>query len=330
MICFRKITILVLFSSITITVNLNAQTDSAYIQTYYRCIVPRALYTFKQQDIFIDSYISENKYNSENFTTGEQHFVGADIGYKWLTLGYSYGVNKENTLKNIDLRFATTYKALNFQANYTSLNNLSYVYYDTAFVEQNTFKPIGNNFFNIGFKVDYIVNFKTYSYTAGFSQGGKQLKSKGSVIASLGCFKNNFSIGSVPAYLDNETNIFNVLKINGINDYLIETGVGYAYNWVIKKHFLISVVEVPCVGFQNLKISSNDDKNKTYFRVPFVNYFKLGVVLHLKRFFTGLSVNNIVRVSEVDNFDYSQVNTSVSLYMGIVFPDTKLKYRKKE
>jgi hypothetical protein len=207
---------------------------------------------------------------------------------------------------------------------------LSYVYYDTAFVEQNTFKPIGNNFFNIGFKVDYIVNFKRFCYTAGFSQGGKQLKSKGSVIASLGCFKNNFSIGSVPAYLDNDTNIFNVLKINGINDYLIETGVGYAYNWVIKKHLLISVVEVPCVGFQNLKISSNDDRNKTYFRVPFVNYFKLGVVLHLKRFFTGLSVNNIVRVSEVDNFDYTQVNTSVSLYMGIVFPDTKLKFRKKK
>jgi hypothetical protein len=330
MICFKKTITLVLCSLTTFTINLNAQTDSTYIQSYYPCIVPRVLYTFKQQDIFIDSYISENKYNSENFSTGEQHFIGGDIGYKWLTLGYSYGINKENTLKNIDLRFATTYKAVNFQANYTSLDNLSYIYYDANLVQQNTFKPIGNKFFNVGAKIDYIFKFKKFCYTAGFSQGGKQLKSKGSVIATLGCFKNNFSIGAVPGYLDRDTNIFNVLKINGISDYLVETGVGYAYNWVIKKHFLISVVEVPCVGFQNLKISSNDDKNKAYFRVPFVNYFKLGFVLHVKQFFTGLSINNIVRVSEVDNFDYSQVNTSVSLYVGIVFPNTKFKFRKKK
>lgn len=298
---------------------VNAQSDTSFIDSYYNAIVPRGVYTFKQQNIIIDSYVNTSNYNSEDFSTGDQHFLGADVGYKWMTLGYSFGINAQNTNRNLDLRFSTTYKPFNFQANYTQLDNLTYSYFDTTFSEKSTFKPINNTFVNIGFKVDYIFNYKKYCYSAGFSQGGKQLKSKGSVIGTLAYTESDFAIGDVPTYLNRDSTIFNVLKINAIKSHLMELGAGYAYNWVIQKHFLVAVSEVPCIGFQQLDVGRQGELSKTYNRVSFVNYFRLGLVWHVNRFFTGFSVYNTIRVSEVDKFDYTQNNVNVALYAGWVF-----------
>jgi hypothetical protein len=300
---------------------LVSQSDTTkYVQSYYNAIVPRVLYTFKQQDIGIDNYVDNNTYTSEYFSTSDQHFIGGDISYKWITLGYGYGVNRENTSKNLDLRFATTYKPINLQANYTHLNNLTYTYLDTSFAEKQSFKPIGNEFYNYGVKIDYIFNYKKFCYSAGYTQGGKQLISKGSFIASAAFSENKFLVGDIPSNLDKDSVFFNTLKLRGINDWLGEVGFGYSYNWVIKKNLLIAVTELPCIGFQQLTLTSNESKSKTYFRTPFVNYFKLGAVWHIGSFFTGVSSNAIVRVSSVDNFDYYQVNVNANLHVGWVFP----------
>lgn len=296
-----------------------AQSDTSYILSYYKAFIPRTIYSFKQQYIVINSYVNEDTYDSENFTTGPQYFAGGDISYKWLTLGYGYGINPENTKKNMDLRFATTYKSLNLQANYTLLNNLSHTYFDTALVEQKTFRPINNRFYNLGVKLDYIFNYKKFCYSAGYTQGGKQLKSKGSVIASIGFSKNEFSIGDVPVELKKDSVVFNLLKLTSIRDWLVEAGGGYSYNWVIKKEFLLAVTEVPCLGFQSLHLVNSENVSQKFAGLPFVNYFKLGLIWHSGPFFAGASINNILRVSAVNKFDYVHINTNASVHLGWVF-----------
>ncbi len=317
----QKLYKILLFSfSLINQFQLISQNDTTkYVQSYYNAIVPRALYTFKRQEIGIDNYVDDNTYTSEYFSTSNQYFIGGDISYKWITLGYGYGINRENTSKNLDLRFATTYKPINLQANYTHLNNLTYSYFDTTFTEKQSFKPIGNEFYNYGVKVDYIFNYKRFCYSAGYTQGGKQLISKGSFIASAAFSKNKFSIGDIPSNLVRDSVFFNTLKLRAINDWSGELGFGYSYNWVIKKKLLIAVTELPSIGFQQLTLTRNEDKSKTYFRNPFVNYFKLGVVWHIGSFFTGVSTNVIVRVSTVDKFDYYQTNVNANFHVGWVF-----------
>ncbi|PBQ30935.1 hypothetical protein CNR22_03820 [Sphingobacteriaceae bacterium] len=305
---------------------LVSQTDTAYIQSYYNKFVPRLLSAFKLHEIILDNYADANVNSSEEFSTNDQYFIGGDLSYKWITVGYSYGINLENTRKNLDLRFATTYKALNFQANYTRLNNLTYSYFDnTSFIEKQQFKPLNSEFYNYGFKVDYIFNYKKFCYSAGYTQGGRQIKTKGSFVATIAFSKNKFSTGDIPSSLNRDSVLFNELKLNAIEDWLGEVGLGYSYNWVIKKHLLIAVTELPCMGFQQLTLSRYNDKTKSYFRAPFVNHFKLGVVWHNRCFFTGVSSNVIWRASVVDKFDYSQLNVAANIYMGWVFSNVKRK-----
>src|SRR6218665_3423906 len=76
-----------------------AQTDSLYIKSYYENLVPRFLYNYKVQ---FTSFITrlDSLYSVDYFSTGSQNFVGADLGYKWMTLGYNVSFNKENTRAN--------------------------------------------------------------------------------------------------------------------------------------------------------------------------------------------------------------------------------------
>lgn len=263
--------------ALVIHFRLISQSDTAYIQSYYNSFVPRLLSSYKLQEIILDNYADANINSSEEFSTDDQFFIGGDLSYKWITLGYSYGINSENTKKNLDLRFATTYKAFNFQANYTKLNNLTYSYYDGSFVEKQQFKPINSEFYNYGFKVDYIFNYKNFCYSAGYSQG-ETAKKKGSFIATIAFSKNKFSIGDIPGNLNKDSVLFNELKLNAIENWLGEVGLGYSYNWVIKKNLLIAVTEQPCLGFQQLTLSRFNDNTKSHFRTPFVNHFKIGIV----------------------------------------------------
>lgn len=300
-----------------------SQSDSTYFISYYDNIVPRLGYTYKQQDIYLDSYVTKTSYNSENFGTGPQYFIGGDVGHKWLTLGYGFGQNKQNTRQNMDLRFSTTYKPLSLHANFTRLNNLKYNYFDTLLVTKHTFKPINNSFSSLGIKLDYIFNYKKFCYSAGFSQGGKQIKRKGSFIATTAYSRNGFIIGDIPSDLNRDSIVFNVLKIKGINSHLVEVGGGYAYNWVIEKDYLIAISEIPGLGMQWLNVKSQEEGIKKYQRVSFVNYFKLGFVWHIKRLFLGFSFYSNLWYSEVDKFDYRQHNTGTFAYFGWVFDEPK-------
>lgn len=111
--------------------------------------------------------------------------------------------------------------------------------------------------------------------------------------------------------------------MKNINTDILETEVGYAYNWLISKAIMISATDITCIGVQKISITELDETNINATRMPFVNYFKFGFIYSHSKYFTGFSVVNTVRVSSLNDFDYTQVYTASNIFFGII-----LNYKK--
>ena len=99
----------------------------------------------------------------------------------------------------------------------------------------------------------------------------------------------------------------------------IDLGLGYGYNWVVCKNWTFAFVEIPDISYVNAIVSNlavNITKINT---VGFVNQFKAAVIYTYKNAFVGSSVYNTLLVSNIDNVNYSNVHTSVNIYLGWVF-----------
>ena len=305
-----------------------AQTDSLYIKSYYENLVPRFLYNYKVQ---FTSFITrlDSLYSVDYFSTGSQNFVGADLGYKWMTLGYNVSFNKENTRANTDLRFSTSYKPLSLQMNYTSLKNLNYYRVngrkeqDTMFAERQHHIVLQN----IGLRLEYVFNYKKFCYSTAFSQGGRQLKSQGSFICSSSMALQDFDLRGL-----SDTSgllFFDRFISNRVRSTRIDLGAGYAYNWVIGKNLVLSVSEIPNLGFQKIVTSLEGSYSFPYPSVSFTNYVRAGLIYTRSRLFAGAYIYNAYTASRWLVYQYSNAYTSVQLYAGMVLDAPRWKRGRK-
>ncbi len=322
--------LLVFFYCIT---TLVAQSDSAYIQSYYNNVIPRGLYNYKNQEINLYESLSDSTGLYDSFSTGNQHFLGGDVSYKWCTLGYNFSLNPKQSKRNTDLRFSTAYKPLQLQVFITRLQNLNYIFaidslYKTKIDTLASTNEQNIKLINIGTKLEYVFNHKKYCYSAGFSQGGRQIKSAGSVIASAGIFYDHFSLRNLSEKVKIKFD-----KIKGFNEVefiRLDVGAGYGYNWVLLKNWTIAFTEIPNIGFQSLYTGLNDKKTDKFFIVSFTNQAKGGVLYTYNRFFIGASAYNSLTVIQIRNNLYSNVYTTVNIYSGWILGKLKKRYETEQ
>ncbi len=307
-------------------VYVSSQTDTLYIKSYYNNLVPRFLYNYKNQMTNF-AQLTDTSYSADYFVTGSQHFMGVDLGYKWATLGYNFTFDEKTSSTNTDLRFSTSYRLYNFQANYTELKNLNYYRVNGEDELDTVFKSRERKIRlrNFGFKVEYIFNHKKFCYSSVYSQGGRQLKSKGSFILSSGISYQDFDLRR----LSDSTSIMFIdrYRANVVKSARIDVGPGYAYNWVVlKKRMVLSISEIPNIGFQQITSSKNGEEVSKRPTVSFTNYVRAGFIYTWNRLFGGASVYNSVTASKWNKFNYNNVYTSVQVYFGIVL-DTPKSWR---
>lgn len=305
-----------------------AQTDTLYVKSYYNNVVPRFLYSYRNQ---VSSFVEQldTSYSADRFTTGNQHFMGGDIGYKWITVGYNFSFNKETSSANTDLRFSTSYRHYNLQLNYTNLQNLNYYRLngeneeDTAFI----FKERGIRLRSAAFKMEYVFNYRQFCYSSAYSQGGRQLKSKGSFILSAGIAWQDINLRGLSD--SSGVRFLNRYRANDFKVLRLDVGPGYAYNWVIRKNLVLCISEIPNIGFQQLTTSENGLYANHHPSVSFTNYVRAGLIYTWNRAFAGAHVYNSVTASEWLAFNYNSVYTSVQVYCGMVLGDPRSYTRRK-
>jgi hypothetical protein len=306
---------------------VHSQADTLYLQNYYNNLIPRVLTSFKSQSTqFVTS--RDSSYAADHFSTGAQFFAGAELSYKWASIGYNYGFNPANSSSNTDLRFSTSYKPLRFQANYTSLRNLNYFRVngpeqeDTVrFVQHHTI-PLRN----AGLKIDYIFNYKKCYYSSSVGQYGRQLRSRGTFLLSSGISWQDFDLKSLPDSAAQE--FVKQYDADHFRTVRLDVGPGYGYNWVIKRNWVICISEIPNLGFQWVS-TSTDNRRQQRMTVSFTNYVRSGVTYSWKNMFAGAYLYNSVTVSGWDGFNYNNVYTTCQLHFGVVLGDPEEYLRRK-
>ena len=133
----------------------------------------------------------------------------------------------------------------------------------------------------------YFFNHKRYSQAAAFAFSKVQEKSQGSFYAGLSLSNNKyeFDFSSLPdpflSYVP-ETWDKNAYKVSTKNYSVV---LGYGYNWVFARHWLMGVSESPIIGLRRGDINSCFDSNS----FALSNRFSLSVVWNNGRWFAGVS-----------------------------------------
>ena len=219
-----------------------AQHDSTYYTSYENLITSRFYFSKKYTSLkFRDRSEDYNLTYRPNTTLN----MGVGATYKFATLNLAYGfgfLNPERgrgKTKYLDLQFHTYTRKLiidmfgqfydGFFLTPKSTNNTTDEYYLRPDLDVN----------QIGASVQYILNHKKFSYRASFLQNEWQTKSAGTFIFGLEVYGGKVKADStiIPTFVNNEEADRNIELIR-----FFEFGpnAGYAYTWVVKKHFFLT------------------------------------------------------------------------------------------
>lgn len=125
----------------------------------------------------------------------------------------------------------------------------------------------------------YMFNGKRFSYSAAYDQSMLQLRSAGSFIVGATYFSSSIN------YADNRNAdmIFYMNDVGKMKQWQASLGVGYAYNYVPHRNWLISMMAMPNVSFVNhikaYRYSSNRKENYIQFLGNPDDYDYLGFLL---------------------------------------------------
>jgi hypothetical protein len=304
-----------------------AQQDTLYVQRYANNLVPRIFTNYKVQATnFVTR--SDTSYTGDYFSTGGQNFIGAEVSYRGLTLGYNFGFNKGDGAPNRDIRVSTSFKPLRISLNYTDLKNLNY--YRVIGLEKldTVFNAWQDNISlrNVGLKIDYIVNHNKFYYSSSIAQVGRQLKSQGSLIASTGISYQDFDLRGLSDSAS--LNFLGLYSANHFKTIKADLGVGYAYNWVITKKWVLYLSETPNIGIQQIKSSQSLEVDSDV-TVSFTNYMRAGIIYTWKNKFLGAYAYNTVTTVRWPGYNYNNNYTTFQLHFGLVLNDPKPYLMKK-
>lgn len=219
--------------------------------------------------------------------------TSAGVWLTYLAVSVGYDINVSKYFGGAQAR-----KRFNFQFNCSLFAADLYLLTNDVGATVNRFGPDGArartdidfqgiNNKSWGLDTYYFFNHKNYSQAAAFAFSKVQRKSSGSFYAGISLWRMqyDFDFSSLPS---------NLLALIPLQDtgyrYIVDNTnyslrLGYGYNWVVAKDWLIAISESPIIGLRKGYISNPDDKRSTF---SLYNRLKASVVFNRGRWFVGL------------------------------------------
>ena len=199
--------------------------------------------------------------------------IGAWVGYRGHGIGYSVNVGGD---KGTSLTLTSTGKFYSVNFRYHAFKTdrpevkmkVNYLDDETGTIQHHTEKeeyplwdPIkARTIYLNGF---YIFNYKKFSYAAARRQAVIQKRSAGSLIAGASFFHSKYSFAN-----DHDAEFVMMMsKVGCIKQWQANVSVGYSYNWVPAKGWLINATVLPSLSFyEKVKVSLYDSQfSRKYF-----------------------------------------------------------------
>lgn len=108
----------------------------------------------------------------------------------------------------------------------------------------------------------YFFNHSRYSQSAAYAYSKYQLRSAGSWLGGLRWAHRKviMDFSDLPDDMKEANPEFPLISTFDYNEYSLLGG--YAYNWVINKHFLFNITAMPCVGYRKSELHSENRQRR--------------------------------------------------------------------
>lgn len=278
---------------------------------------------------------------------------GPYIGWRWIFLGYTFevgslgnGAHSRKTELELSLYSAMLGCDLIYRrtGNDFRLRKIKGFGEEAESVEGTSCSGI--NVKVTGINAYYVFNHKRFSYPAAFAQSTVQRKSCGTWKTGISCTQHelDFNYKGLPEKLThNEAHqlspefMFDKLKYTDLS-----FSLGYAYNWVFKRNFLLCASISPAIGYKITHIDpiseaegliTTEEKNNPFFPLHLNDFNfdvigRLGLVWNNTKYFAGLSLI-------IHNYNYRHHKLSINntfgtlnFYIGLNFNKRK-EYRNE-
>lgn len=265
--------------------------------------------------------------------------IGPYLGYRWLFLGYTFDIgNPSNATKTTELNISLYSSMLGIDL--TLLRNTGDFHIQRiSGVEGVSSKSLrgadftGAETYTAAINAYYVFNHRRFSYPAAFAQSTVQRKSAGSWMLGFRFDQQRLKFDPLKAQdlirsVNPQATLLDEMHVTGINYRQYAVSVGYGYNWVFARNWLLSASIAPSIGFKKQSGQRLDGKalwlNIRHFNVDCVT--RLGLVWNNTRYYAGLSAVNYIYDYRRERFALINVVNYINLYVGLNFHKRK-QYR---
>ena len=321
--------------------------DTNYVepQHYDWSVMVQGIYNY---DYYRLSSVTEN-HQSITFAPTPALKVGPYFGWRWAFFGYTFDlrhVDLSSNSKKFDFSFYSAQIGADIYyrrtgSDYKIRNVKLGGNIDADALENASFDGI--NVGITGVNVYYIFNHKRFSYPAAFNQSSCQKMSCGSWMVGLGYLRNSieFDADRLQRLIDErlgrqDIQLDSALMFNSVKYHDINVSVGYGYNWVFARNWLLAGSLSLALAYKKTYSESSEEGSKRFnirdFNISNVNIDgvgRFGLVWNNTRWYAGLSA--IVRAYNYkkERFAANNIFGSLNIYAGYNF-GAKKEYRKKK
>ena len=269
--------------------------------------------------------------------------MGPYFGWRWVFLGYTFD------LRNFNL-FSGTRK-LEIDASIYSAQIGADVFYrrsvddykirrvslgrniDTMPLEGLSFDGLSASI--TGFNLYYIFNHKRFSYPAAFAQSTRQKMSCGSWMAGIGYTHHSVTFdyakmeSVIRQRLGEEVKLDSGLMFNDVKYRDISASVGYSYNWVFARNFLLCSSLALALAYKSStgETATEQDRGFDFANFNVDGIARLAIVWNNDRFYAGASAVARAYNYRKSRFAANNIFGDLCIYMGLNFGARKA-YKK--
>ena len=298
-----------------------------FFNTYDSAYVEGTGYKFNlkfKTDTWLDNYVFEMPDNYR-MTMVSDFCSSAGFWATYLALSVGYDINVSQYIGGS----ATSRKRYQFRFNCALLSaDFYWITNDVgtkikSFGQRDDMQRYDLRFTGINtsiFGVDayYHFNNKKYSRAAAFNYSKIQKRSQGSFYLGLSYWKQDFTFNfqelpdELRKQLPQEWAEFNYIYHNSSYNY--SARLGYGYNWVFHRHWLLGISESPILGIKKGTLNGE----RPHISVSLYNRAQLSLIWNNRKWFAGI-------IGHVENGLF--FNKKSSLYSGVYSVEASVGYR---
>lgn len=304
--------------------------DTTYYLSYMEMLTTRLFSSVKYTNVQIRNF---DKWTGLKYNTNRQIILGFGLNYS--IFGLNIGLNLPFNSYDEEKYGVSNYLDLQSHIHARRFNIDLYLQFYEGYYISNPSKVIENwpssdtfpkrpdiKVYSIGFNVQYIFNYKRYSYKAAFIQNEWQKKSAGSFTAGANTFyiitRGDSSIIPNEIYPED---LFYGLRYDRSDVLNIGVSGGYYYTLVISNHFFISAgLSVgPSIGYSWLDRHDSQKLQPSGVNLNFTGNFRSAIGYNSSRLFVGFSFLHQIVLNQLPVKEIWQNFNTGNLRFNIVY-----------